>query len=153
MIINQFIFKILSSFYQLGYNFNIIMCRWIVFKKCRWVVFNCVGELSPKTVSMSCLVDELSCSRIFDLHNFSLFRSRSHPVPKEKVSAQSNLWEQMSKIDFQDGGCDGHLGFSIGSFNYFVSHKRPNTHQVSIQLDYSGDVQNMNSQHFSHINV
>ena len=38
------------------------MCRWIVFKKCRWVVFNCVDELSPKTVSMSCLVDELSCS-------------------------------------------------------------------------------------------
>ena len=26
-------------------------------------------------------------------------------------------------------------------------------HQVSIQLDYRGDVQNMNSQHFSHINV
>ena len=30
----------------------------------------------------------------------------------------------------------------------------PNAHhQVSIQLDYRGDVQNMNSQHFSHINV
>ena len=25
--------------------------------------------------------------------------------------------------------------------------------QVSIQLDHTGDVQNMNSQHFSHINV
>ena len=52
----------------------------------------------------------------------------------------------MSKIDFQDGGCGGHLGFSIGSFNYFVSQKRPNAHhQVSIQLGYRGDVQNMNS--------
>ena len=60
----------------------------------------------------------------------------------------------MSKIDFQDGGCGGHLGFSIGSFSYFVSHKHPNAHhQVLIQLDYRGDVQNMISQHFSHINV
>ena len=45
------------------------------------------------------------------------------------------------------------LDFSIGSFSYFVSHKRANAHhQVLIQLDYR-DVQNMNSQHFSHINV
>ena len=58
----------------------------------------------------------------------------------------------MSKINFQDGPCGGHLGFSIGSFAYSVSHKDPNTHhQISIQLDT--DVQNMNSQHFSHINV
>ena len=60
----------------------------------------------------------------------------------------------MSKTDFQDGGCGGHLGFSIASFSYFVSHKHPNAHhQGLIQLDYRGDVQNMNSQHFSHINV
>ena len=65
VIIDLFIPKTLSSFYQLVYNFNIIMCRWIFFKKCRWVVFNCVDELSPKTVSMSCLVDELSCSHFF----------------------------------------------------------------------------------------
>ena len=30
-------------------------------------------------------------SWIFDQHNFSLFRSRSHPVAKEQVSAQSDL--------------------------------------------------------------
>ena len=60
----------------------------------------------------------------------------------------------MSKIDFQDGRCGSHLEFSIGSFCYFVSHKYPNAHhQVLIQLDYRGDVQNMNSQHFFHINV
>ena len=60
----------------------------------------------------------------------------------------------MSKTDFQDGGCGGHLGFSIGSFNYFVSTRHPNAHhQVSIQLDNRGNVQNMNFQHFSHINV
>ena len=60
----------------------------------------------------------------------------------------------MSKIDFQDGSCGGHFGVSIGSFSYFVSTRRPNAHhQVSIQLDYRGDVQNMNSLYFSHINV
>ena len=31
------------------------------------------------------------------------------------------------------------LDFSNGSFSFFVSHKRANTHhQVSIQLDYRG---------------
>ena len=61
----------------------------------------------------------------------------------------------MSKINFQNGGCGGHLGFSISLFSYVSSHKSPNAHhQVSIQLDYRGDVQTMNSQqHFSHINV
>ena len=60
----------------------------------------------------------------------------------------------MSKIDFQDGGCGGHPGFSIGSSSYFVAHKLPNAHQqVSILLDYREDFQNMNAQHFSHINV
>ena len=58
----------------------------------------------------------------------------------------------MLKIDFHDGGCGGHLGFSIGSFSYFVSHKRPNAHH-QVSMDNRGDVQNMNSQHFSHINV
>ena len=57
----------------------------------------------------------------------------------------------MSKTDFKDGDCGCHLGFSIGSFSYFVSHKHPNAHhEVSIQLDYR-DVINMNSQPFSHI--
>ena len=57
---------------------------------------------------------------------------------------------KMSKIHFQDGGC---LGFSIGSFSYFVSARHPNVHhKVLIQLD-NRDVQNMNSQHFSYINV
>ena len=35
-----------------------------------------------------------------------------------------------------------------------MSTRHPNAHlQVLIQLDYRGDVQNMNSQHFSHINI
>ena len=42
----------------------------------------------------------------------------------------------------------------MGSFSHFVSTRRPNAHHlVSIQLDYKGDVQNMNSRQFSHINV
>ena len=73
---------------------------------------------------------------------------------KFQLKAIYGLKEEMSKIDFQDGDCGGILGFSIGSLSYFVSHKCPNAHhQVSIQLDYRGDVQNMNSQHFSHTNV
>ena len=60
----------------------------------------------------------------------------------------------MSKIDFQDGGCGSHLGFSISSFSYFMSTRRPNAHhRVSIHLVYRRDVQNMNSQHFSHSNA
>ena len=36
------------------------------------------------------------------------------------------FWEEMSKINFQDGG---HLGFSMRSvFSYFVSTKRPYAH-------------------------
>ena len=64
---------------------------------------------------------------------------------------QSKVREEMSKIDFQDGG---RLGFSISSFSYFVSTRRPCAHhEALIQLDSRRDVQNMNSQHFSHINV
>ena len=35
--------------------------------------------------------EPLRPSWIFNRHNFSLFRSRSHPVAKEQVSAQSDL--------------------------------------------------------------
>ena len=56
----------------------------------------------------------------------------------------------MSKIDFQYGGCGGYLGFFDPlNFSYFVFTRRPNAHhQCSVQLDYRGDVQNMNFQHF-----
>ena len=36
--------------------------------------------------------EPLRPSWIFDRHNFSLFLSRSHPVAKEQVSTQSDLW-------------------------------------------------------------
>ena len=35
--------------------------------------------------------EPLRPSWIFDRHNFSLFRSSSHPVAKEQVSAQNDL--------------------------------------------------------------
>ena len=55
----------------------------------------------------------------------------------------------MSKIDFLDGGCGGHLGFSIGLYSYFCLISTLYTHhQVSIQLDYREDVQNMTSTFF-----
>ena len=95
--------------------------------------------------------EPLRPSWIFDRHNFSLFRSRSHPVATQQASAQSNLRfeKRCRKLIFKMVAVVAILDFSIGSFSYFVSHKRPNAHhQVSIQLDYKGDVQNMNSQHF-----
>ena len=53
-------------------------------------------------------------SWISDLHDFSSFQSRSYPVVTEQVLAQINH-RFGKKIDFQDGGCGGHLGFLIGS--------------------------------------
>ena len=62
----------------------------------------------------------------------------------------------MSKIDFQDGGCGGHLGFSIGSVLTILSISASmlfSKFQLSWIIYFRGDVQCMNSQHFSHMNV
>ena len=86
--------------------------------------------------------------RLLDRHNFSLFRSKSHPVATEQVSAQSDLRfeKRCRKLIFKMAAVVAILDFSTGSFSYFMSHKRANAHhQVSIQLDYREDVQNMNS--------
>ena len=97
-------------------------------------------------------VERLRLSWNSDQQNCSLFWSCCYRA--SFGSKRPKVWKEMSKIYFQDSGCGDHLGFSIGSFSYFVSTRRPNAHhQVSIQLDYRGDVQNMSSQHFSHINV
>ena len=34
---------------------------------------------------------------------------------KFQLKAYIKVWKEMSKIDFQDGGCGGYLGFSIRS--------------------------------------
>ena len=36
-------------------------------QKCRWTVFKSVDELSPKNVSVNCLVGELSCSPFYGI--------------------------------------------------------------------------------------
>ena len=62
-------------------------------------------------------------------------------------SYRLKVWEEMSKIDFQNGGT---------CFSYFASTKRPYVpHQISFHLDQSLERRcpNMNSQNFSHINV
>ena len=79
--------------------------------------------------------EPLQPSWIFDRHNFSLFRSRGHPVATEQVLAQSDLRfeKRYRKLIFKLAAVVAILDFSIGSFIYFVSHKRANAHhQVSI---------------------
>ena len=63
----------------------------------------------------------------------------------------------MLKIDFQDGGCGNYLGFSMGSVLAILCLLGAQMLLIKFQLSWiivlRGDVQNMNSQHFSHINV
>ena len=55
--------------------------------RCRLKIF----YFSALVASLFNEAEPLRPSWIFDQHNFSLFRSRSHPVAKEQVSAQSDL--------------------------------------------------------------
>ena len=64
----------------------------------------------------------------------------------------------MSKIDDQDGGCGGRLGFSIGtSVLAIVCLLGAPMLLINFHFNwiivFRGDVQHMNSQHFSHINA
>ena len=73
-------------------------------------------------------------------------------------SNQPKVWEEMSKSDFQDGGCGGHLGFLIGpAILAVLCLLGASMLLIKFQLNwiivFRGDVQNMNSQHYSHINV
>ena len=64
---------------------------------------------------------------------------------------------KMSKTDFQDGGCSGHLGFLIRSVLAILCLLGAPMLLIKFQLNCiivsRGVAQNMNSQHFSHINV
>ena len=95
-------------------------------------------------------------SRISDRHDFSSFN------PEVILLLQNKFWLKATKglqRNVENWFSRWRLWqpcwiFDLLSFSYFVSTRRPNAHhQVSIQLDYRGNVQNMNSQHFSHINV
>ena len=83
--------------------------------------------------------------------------ARFYPVTTEQVLAQSNqkLGKRCRKLIFKMAAVAAILDFLLAHLAIlcllgalYNAH-----HQVSIQLDYRGDVQNMNSQHFSHINV
>ena len=56
-------------------------------------------------------------SWIFDRHNFSLFRSRSHPVAKEQVSTQSDLRfeKRCRKLIFK-------MAAVVASLNFLSAH-------------------------------
>ena len=86
---------------------------------------------------------------ISNWYDFSLFQSRSHPVATEQVLTQT---DQRLKIDFQDGGCGGHLGFSICSILAILCLLGGPMLLINFWLTwiivFRGDVQNMNSQHF-----
>ena len=57
-------------------------------------------------------------SWISDRQSFSSFWSSNHPVAKLRFgSRRPKVWEEMSKIDLQDGSCGSHLGFSIDTFS------------------------------------
>ena len=69
-------------------------------------------------------------------------------------SKRPKVWKEMSRTDFQNGGSGGYLGFSLRSVLPILCLLGALMLIIKFQLlDYTGDVQNMNSQPFSHINV
>ena len=86
--------------------------------------------------------------------SFSSFPSRSHPVATEQVLAQTDqrFGKKSQKLTVKMAAVAAILDF-LSAHLAILCTGRPNAHhQVSIQLVYR-DVQNMNSQHFSHIYV
>ena len=100
-------------------------------------------------------VEPLRPSWIFNHHNFSLFRSRSHPVATEQVSAQSDqrFRKRCQKLIFK-------MAAVVAILNFLLVHLAILCLLSALMLIikfrfnyYRRDVQNMNSQHFSHTNV
>ena len=60
-----------------------------ILKSGHWPSTRC--RLSAQAAILFIGAEPLRPPWIFDRHNFSLFQSRSHPVAKEQVSAQSDL--------------------------------------------------------------
>ena len=95
---------------------------------------------------------------------FPLDTILAHFDPEVVMLPQSKFWlkstkglGEMSKVDFQDGGFGGHLGFLIGLsilaiFCLLGTPMLLIKFQLNWIIVFTGDVQNMNSQHFSHIN-
>ena len=93
-------------------------------------------------------------SRISYRHDFSSFHAEVVLLLQSKFRLKRpNVWKETSKIYFQDDGC----GFSISSALAILCLLGAPMLLIKFQLNwmivFRGDVQNMNSQHFSHINV
>ena len=98
--------------------------------------------------------EPLQPSWISDRHKFSSFQSRLHPVATEQVWAQSDqrFGNRCRKLIFKMAAVAAILDFlSVHLANLCLLSALMLINKF--QLDYRGDVQNMNSQHFSHINV
>ena len=95
--------------------------------------------------------EPLRPSWIFDRYNFTLFRSRSHPVAKEQVLAQSDLRfeKRCRKLIFKMADVVAILVILLAHLAILCLISA----QMLIIMDYRGDVKNMNSQHFSLVNV
>ena len=98
--------------------------------------------------------EPLQPSWIFNQYTFSLFRPRSRPVAKEQVSTQSDLRfeKKCRKLIFKMAAVVAILDF-LSAHLAILCLISALMLITKFQLDYRGDVQNMNSQHFSHINV
>ena len=82
--------------------------------------------------------EPLLASWISYQHNFSSFRSRSHPAATEQVSAQGDqrFGKRCRKLIFKMAAVAAILDFLSTHLAIFVSTKHLNAHhQVSIQLD------------------
>ena len=94
-------------------------------------------------------------SWISNRHNFSFFHSRSHPVITEQVSAQRDqrFGKKCRKLIFKTAAVVAILNCLMAHLAILCLLGALMLTIVLIQLDYRGDVQNMNSLHFSHINA
>ena len=61
------------------------------------------------------------------------------------------VWEEMSKIDFQDDGYGGHLGYFLLAHLAILCLQ--DALMLIIKFQFNWIIEEMNSQHFSHINV
>ena len=91
-------------------------------------------------------------SWISNRYDFSSFQPEVILLLQSKFRLKSTkIWKEMSKSDFQDGGCGGHLGFLIGSVLAILCLQGAPILLIKFQLNwitvciivFSGDVQNI----------
>ena len=68
-------------------------------------------------VAATCSMEQNHCGHLGFLIDIILARFDQEVIlllQSKFLLKRPKVWKEMSKIDFQDGGCGGHLGFSIG---------------------------------------